>query len=101
MFYDLSTEWQSVRIPRDADKRKQHLSQLMADASKPVVLIVDNAQDLPEKTLCGLGQLFAIAYSAGGILTVVLAGRSELSQKLAVAESQFPVSFFTLDGGVN
>jgi type II secretory pathway predicted ATPase ExeA len=81
LFYDLSSNLQ-VKIPSSVEQRERQLCQLISQQQKPVALLVDDAHDLPLQTLGGLLPLMKKVADSGGILSIVLAGRPQLQQKL-------------------
>jgi type II secretory pathway predicted ATPase ExeA len=81
MFYDLATEKDFV-IPFQSEKRERALRELIKKRKKPVVLFVDEAHDLPSKTLVGLKRLLEMVRGGGDTLSVVLAGHPRLKNDL-------------------
>jgi type II secretory pathway predicted ATPase ExeA len=81
LFYDLSTERDFV-IPTKAEKRERALRDLIRKRKKPVVLFIDEAHDLPRKTLVDLKRLMEMVRDGDGILSIVLAGHPRLKNDL-------------------
>lgn len=82
------TEDPAVSVPRAPEKRERYLRKLIARKRKPVALIVDEAHDLPHKTLVGLKRLVEIIHEGGGCLSVVLIGHPRLKQQLRMANME-------------
>jgi type II secretory pathway predicted ATPase ExeA len=100
MFHDLSTE-REVAIPGQAEKRERKLLELISKRKKPVVLLVDEAHDVPRKTLIDLKRLSELVEEAGETLSVVLAGHPKLKNELSRAtmeEVGSHCTFFALEG---
>ncbi len=68
--YDLAPDWKTVKIPRDVEKLEQCFARVIRDAASLVVLLVDDAHELPAETIRGLPHLFELAGDC--VLTVVL-----------------------------
>lgn len=81
LFYDLSTE-KMVKIPSQSERRERDLQELFRRAKKPVVLFIDDAQDLHAKTLTALKRLMELVSESGGQLSIVLIGKSKLKNDL-------------------
>lgn len=73
LFYDLSNE-QEVKIPPQGEERERELQQLIRRKRKPIALFVDEAHDLPVKTLVELKRLMEVAADVAGLLSIVLIG---------------------------
>jgi type II secretory pathway predicted ATPase ExeA len=100
LFHDLSTE-REVAIPGQAEKRERKLIELISKRKKPVVLLVDEAHDVPRKTLIDLKRLSELVEEAGETLSVVLAGHPKLKNELSRAtmeEVGSRCTFFALEG---
>ena len=76
LFYDLGDK--NVVIPKPPEKRERELRDLVRKARRPVVLIVDEAQDLHPKTLTGLKRLVEVVAGGGGLLSMLLAAHPKL-----------------------
>jgi type II secretory pathway predicted ATPase ExeA len=74
--------------PRAPEKRERFLQKLIAKKRKPVVLMVDEAHDLPPKTLVGLKRLSEVVADGGGCLAVVLVGHPRLKQELRMVSKE-------------
>ena len=81
LFYDLSNE-QEVKIPRQGEERERELQQLIRRKRKPIALFVDEAHDLPVKTLVELKRLMEVAADVAGLLSIVLIGHPKLHNAL-------------------
>jgi type II secretory pathway predicted ATPase ExeA len=84
---DLAEE-QGAMAPRAPEKRERFLQRLIAKKRKPVVLMVDEAHDLPPKTLVGLKRLSEVVADGGGCLAVVLVGHPRLKQELRMVSKE-------------
>jgi type II secretory pathway predicted ATPase ExeA len=72
--YGLAADWHTVKIRRDLKDFSKQFSEAIRSAGKPVVLFIDDAQELPSDTIRGLEQLFELA--GENLLTVVLTMQS-------------------------
>jgi type II secretory pathway predicted ATPase ExeA len=81
LFYDLSNE-KEVRIPPQGEERERELQQLIRRKRKPIALFVDEAHDLPVKTLVELKRLMEVAADVAGVLSLVLIGHPKLHNAL-------------------
>jgi type II secretory pathway predicted ATPase ExeA len=81
LFHDLCTE-KDATIPTDSEKRARVLRDLIRKRKKPVALFIDDAHDLPNKTLVGLKRLMEMARDGSGVLSIVLAGHPKLTNEL-------------------
>lgn len=98
LFYDLGDK--NVVIPKQPEKRERELRDLVRKARRPVVLIVDEAQDLHAKTLTGLKRLMEVI-AGGGLLSMLLAGHPKLRIDLRRPEMEqvgYRTSIFEYDG---
>ncbi len=68
--YDLADDWQTVKEPRSLEQFAAMFRQAMEAASKPVVLLVADAEGLPKRTRAEIGTLFQLA--GANHFTVVL-----------------------------
>ena len=68
--YDLSANWEEMKIPRSREAFQKQFWQAVNGAGKQVVLLVDYADELPKQTLREVRRLFDVAGS--GRLTIVL-----------------------------
>jgi len=90
LFYDLAME-KGVVVPNKLGKRELALRELIKARGKPVILFIDDAHDLPKKTLADLAQFMERIRSAGCILSVVLAGKPGLQDHLGDQAMLFPL----------
>jgi type II secretory pathway predicted ATPase ExeA len=100
LFYDLATE-KDFRIPTQPERRERALRELIKKRHKPIVLFVDDAQDLHSKTLLGLKRLIEVVRDGKGTLSVVLAGHPKLKNDLlraAMEEIGARATLFELEG---
>jgi type II secretory pathway predicted ATPase ExeA len=81
LFYDLATE-KEFRIPTQPERRERALRDLIRKRHKPIVLFIDDAQDLHSRTLLGLKRLIEVVRDGKGTLSVVLAGHPKLKNDL-------------------
>ena len=99
LFYDLGDK--NVVIPKPPEKRERELRDLVRKARRPVVLIVDEAQDLHPKTLTSLKRLMEVIAGGGGLLSMLLAGHPKLRIDLRRPEMEqvgYRTSIFEYDG---
>ncbi len=68
--------------PTAYETRDRHLVKLMEDNKKPVVLFIDEAQDLHGNTLSALKKLSEMAKLSRQTLTIVLAGQPKLKNTI-------------------
>lgn len=68
--------------PTANETRDRHLVKLMEDNNKPVVLFIDEAQDLHGNTLTALKKLAEIAKLSRQTLTIILAGQPKLKNTI-------------------
>ncbi|MES2355527.1 MAG: AAA family ATPase [Pseudomonadota bacterium] len=100
LFYDLSPDKQKFKIPQ-REKRERDLSELVKKTKKPVVLFIDEAQDLNGNTLNGLKRLMEVIKDGGGLLSIVLVGKPRLKYVMnrgVMEEICFRVDVFDFDG---
>jgi type II secretory pathway predicted ATPase ExeA len=81
LFDDRSNE-KEVKIPPPGEERERELQQLIRRKRKPMVLFVDEAHDLPVKTLVELKRLMEVAADVAGVLSIVLIGHPKLHNAL-------------------
>lgn len=81
LFYDLSAE-KTVTISSQSERRERDLQELFRRAKKPVALFIDDAHDLPPKTLVALKRLIELVAEGGGQLSIVLVGHPKLKNDL-------------------
>lgn len=101
LFYDLSIDDKDVKISSQGEKRERELRTLIKKGKKPVVLFVDEAHDLHQKTLTGLKRLIEVIEDGGGTLSVLLAGHPKLKNDLrrpTMEEIGYRTTIFTLEG---
>ncbi len=99
LFYDLGDK--NVVIPKPPEKRERELRDLVRKARRPVVLIVDEAQDLHPKTLTGLKRLMEVVAGGGGLLSMLLAAHPKLRIDLRRPDMEqvgYRTSVFEYDG---
>lgn len=99
LFYDLGDK--NVAIPKPPEKRDRELRDLVRKARRPVVLIIDDAQDLHPKTLTGLKRLIAVASGGSALLSILLAAHPKLRIDLRRPEMEqvgYRTSIFEYDG---
>lgn len=80
LFLDVSDDLET-KVPTQPEKRERLLQELFRKQRKPVVLFVDEAHDLHGNTLVGLKRLIEIVQAGGGILSIVLVGAPEATQR--------------------
>jgi type II secretory pathway predicted ATPase ExeA len=100
LFYDLSPD-KDVRIPAQGERREHDLRDLIRRGRKPVVLFVDEAQDLHNKTLTGWKRLMELVADGSGMLSVVLVGHPKLRNDLrrpTMEEIGYRSAVFAFDG---
>jgi len=100
LFYDLTTE-KDVKPPTQPEQRERKLLALIQKCRKPVVLFVDEAHALHNRTLVGIKRLMELVRHNGGILSVLLAGHPKLKNDLrrpALEEIGARASVFSLEG---
>jgi type II secretory pathway predicted ATPase ExeA len=100
LFYDLTTE-KDVKPPTQPEQRERKLLALIQKCRKPVVLLVDEAHDLHNRTLVGIKRLIELVRQNGGTLSVLLAGHPKLKNDLrrpALEEIGARASVFSLEG---
>ena len=68
--------------PTANETRDRHLAKLMEENNKPVVLFIDEAQDLHGNTLSSLKKLSEMAKSSKQTLTIILAGQPKLKNTI-------------------
>jgi len=68
--------------PTAHETRDRHLVKLMEDNNKPVVLFIDEAQDLHGNTLSSLKKLSEMAKLSRQTLTIILAGQPKLKNTI-------------------
>jgi type II secretory pathway predicted ATPase ExeA len=99
LFYDLGDK--NVVIPKPPEKRERELRDLVRKARRPVVLIVDEAQDLHPRTLTGLKRLTEVVAGGGGLLSMLLAAHPKLRIDLRrpdIEQVGYRTSVFEYDG---
>jgi type II secretory pathway predicted ATPase ExeA len=100
LFYDLATE-KDFKIPTQPEKRERVLRDLIRKRQKPIALFIDDAHDLPAKTLVGLKRLIEVVRDGNGTLSVVLAGHPKLKNDLrrpTMEEIGSRAAIFDLEG---
>lgn len=74
--------------PSAYEIRDRHLVKLMEDNNKPVVLFIDEAQDLHGNTLSSLKKLSEMAKLSRQTLTIILAGQPKLKNTIRSASME-------------
>lgn len=74
--------------PTSYETRDRHLVKLMEDNNKPVVLFIDEAQDLHGNTLSALKKLSEMAKLSRQTLTIILAGQPKLKNTIRSAKME-------------
>lgn len=74
--------------PTGYETRDRHLVKLMEDNNKPVVLFIDEAQDLHGNTLSALKKLSEMAKLSRQTLTIILAGQPKLKNTIRSAKME-------------
>lgn len=100
LFSDLSTD-KDDSLPKAVGLRERALRELIRKRKKPVALFIDDAHQLPSKTLIALKRLMEIVRSGKGTLSVVLAGHPKLRNDLlrpSMEEIGARTTFFELNG---
>jgi type II secretory pathway predicted ATPase ExeA len=69
-------------VPTAYETRDRHLVKLMEENNKPVVLFIDEAQDLHGNTLSSLKKLCEMAKLSRQTLTIILAGQPKLKNTI-------------------
>ena len=69
-------------IPTSNESRDRHLVKLMEENNKPVVLFIDEAQDLHGNTLSALKKLSEMAKLSQRTFTIILAGQPKLKNTI-------------------
>src|SRR2546423_4659861 len=87
LFCDLSTD-KDDRMPKQPELRERALHALIRKRKKPVALFIDDAHQLPSKTLVSLKRLMEIVQCGNGTLSVVLAGHPKLKNDLLRASME-------------
>src|SRR3546814_1311793 len=66
LFYDLSPGHRAqVKIPKQAERPERDLRDIMRNGKRTVLLVVDEAHDLPTRTLTGPKRWWAVGDAAG------------------------------------
>lgn len=103
VFYDIKNE--KFIVP-SRELRERNLRTLMRIERKPVVLIIDEAHDLPKSTLKGLKQLIESVNDriSPASLSVILVGHPKLQHDLKhsnMEEIGYRTSTYSLDGAID
>ena len=88
-------------MPKVVGLRERALRDLIRKRKKPVALFIDDAHQLPTKTLIALKRLMEIVRSGKGTLSIVLAGHPKLKNDLlraSMEEIGARTTFFELNG---
>lgn len=100
LFSDLSID-KDDPMPKAVGLRERALRELIRKRKKPIALFIDDAHQLPRKTLIALKRLMEIVRSGKGTLSVVLAGHPKLKNDLlrpSMEEIGARTTFFELNG---
>lgn len=84
---DLATNKEG-QMPKQSELRERALRDLIRKRKKPVVLFIDDAHQLPSKTLIALKRLMEMVRRGKGTLSVVLAGHPKLKNDLSRASME-------------
>ncbi len=84
---DLATN-KDGQMPKQSELRERALRDLIRKRKKPVVLFIDDAHQLPSKTLIALKRLMEMVRRGKGTLSVVLAGHPKLKNDLSRASME-------------
>lgn len=79
---DLAKSDKPVKIATSPEIRDRSLVKLMQLTNKPVVLFIDEAQDLHGNTLSALKKLSEIAKTSNQTLTIILSGQPKLKHAI-------------------
>jgi len=79
---DLARSDKPVKVASSPEIRDRNLVRLMELTNKPVVLFIDEAQDLHGNTLSSLKKLSEIAKTSQQTLTIILSGQPKLKQAI-------------------
>ena len=71
-----------MKLRLQGEELVRELQQLIRRKRKPIVLFVDEAHDLPVKTLVELKRLIEVAADVAGVLSIVLIGHPKLHNAL-------------------
>lgn len=85
---DLVKSDKPIKMATSPEVRDRNLVKLMEQINKPVVLFIDEAQDLHGNTLSALKKLSEIAKTSQQILTIILAGQPKLRQAIRIPKMQ-------------
>ncbi|WP_024297396.1 ExeA family protein [Methylomicrobium lacus] len=99
LFSDLAID-KDDPLPKSVGLRERALRELIRKRKKPVALFIDDAHQLPSKTLIALKRLMEIVRSGKGTLSVVLAGHPKLKNDLlrpSMEEIGARTTFFELN----
>jgi type II secretory pathway predicted ATPase ExeA len=100
LYRDLATE-KEPKFPSQSEKREGVLRDLIRKRRKPVVLFIDDAHSLHDRTLVGIKLLIEMVQDASGILSVVLGGKLKLKNDLlrpTMEEIGSRTTLFSMDG---
>jgi len=87
LFCDLATD-KDESMPKKSEQRPRALRELIKKKKKPVVLFIDDAHQLSEKTLLGLKRLMEVLRGGKSPLSIVLAGHPKLRNDLVHPEME-------------
>lgn len=82
LLIDLNRSDKPAQISTSPEVRDRHFVKLMEENNKPVVLFIDEAQDLHGNTLSSLKKLSEMAKLSRQTLTIVLAGQPKLKNTI-------------------
>ena len=82
LLIDLNKSDKPAQISAGPEIRDRHFVKLMEENNKPVVLFIDEAQDLHGNTLSSLKKLSEMAKLSRQTLTIILAGQPKLKNTI-------------------
>lgn len=103
LFYDLHRS-DKVFIPTQGERKERALIDLIRQERRPVVLIVDEAHDLPLQTFKDIKRVSEIVSDGGATLSFLLAGHPKLTndlQRMNMQEIGPRMAFHSLDGAID
>lgn len=103
LFYDLHRS-DKVFIPTQGERKERALIDLIRQERKPVVLVVDEAHDLPLQTLKDIKRVSEIVSDGGGTLSFLLAGHPKLTndlKRMNMQEIGPRMAYYSLDGAID
>lgn len=82
LLIDLNKSDKPTQVPTSPEIRDRSFVRLMEENNKPVVLFIDEAQDLHGNTLSSLKKLSEMAKQSGLTLSIILAGQPKLKNTI-------------------